>query len=78
MGYRSWANFLSVARGTHVSAGHAWTEQLDHLAKQCTRSVTRGMGPARQSTSLSVEKVHELRCGDLDEDCQWTVAAFTC
>eukprot|EP00971_Amphidinium_carterae_P137168 2718214-Amphidinium_carterae.1 len=68
MGYRSWANYLSAAKGVHVSAGHAWTEQLDRWARQCTRSVTRGLGPARQSTPLSVEKVHALRCQDLDED----------
>ena len=50
-GYRSFPNYLSAAKARHVEGPrHAeWTQLHDHTGKRVTRSVLRGIGPARQS-----------------------------
>jgi hypothetical protein len=47
--YRSFPNYLSVAKTAHIEAGHLWGELLSHTGRWVTRSVLRGIGPARQS-----------------------------
>ena len=68
-GYRSYPNYLSAIRLVHIEAGHPWTEQLDVVSRWTTRSVLRGIGPARQSLeacppriialNLNMEPVHD-------------------
>lgn len=53
-GYRSFANYVSRMKELHVKAGFYWSPLHELEAKQGTRSVTRGQGPARQSAPLSV------------------------
>ena len=50
--YRSFQNYASAAKNAHVEAGHDWTQLLDHTRAWVTRSVSRGIGPARQSCSF--------------------------
>eukprot|EP00971_Amphidinium_carterae_P181235 3595236-Amphidinium_carterae.1 len=59
-GYRAWPNYLSVAKQAHIDAGGSWSESLDQLARACTRSVLRGLGPARQSAPLDLNAVAAL------------------
>ena len=62
--YRSWPNYMSRAKREHILAGFEWTDLLDLVAKSCSRSLARGLGPARQSAEYSVREVWELRLGD--------------
>ena len=59
-GYRSFANYLSAVKGKHIEEGHYWSEQLDQTGRWITRSVLRGIGPARQSRPLCIKKLLEL------------------
>ena len=54
-GYRSFANYLSAVRAVHIEMGFDWTLQLDAVGKWCTRSVLRGIGPARQSCPFRMD-----------------------
>ena len=56
-GYRSFANYLSAAKAMHIEAGYEWTQLLAHTATWVTRSVLRGIGPARQSCSFHFVKL---------------------
>ena len=51
-GYRSFANYLSAAKAMHIEAGYLWCQLLAHTATWVTRSVLRGIGPARQELQL--------------------------
>jgi hypothetical protein len=48
-GYRSFANYATAIKSAHVGAGYEWDQLLSHTMTWCTRSVMRGVGPARQS-----------------------------
>ena len=48
---------LNVA---HIKSGFVWSQLLDVTIKECTRSVTRGTGVARQSGELPLAEVAEL------------------
>ena len=61
-GYRSFANYLSAAKAMHIEAGYEWTQLLAHTATWVTRSVLRGIGPARQSCSFNFVKLCRLTC----------------
>ena len=50
--YRSFPNYASSAKNQHVEARHEWTQLLEHTRCWVTRSVLRGIGPARQSCSF--------------------------
>ena len=63
-GYRSFQNYLSRMKHLHVSRGFAWTQTLDLISKECTRSVARGIGPAKQSAAYPVPQIAAL---NLDE-----------
>ena len=61
--YRSWSNCLCRARREHVALGNVWSAELDMVARQCTRSVNRGIGPARQSAPYDVKAIQSLDTG---------------
>jgi hypothetical protein len=48
-GYRSFANYAAAIKSAHVGEGYEWDQLLAHTMTWCTRSVMRGVGPARQS-----------------------------
>ena len=52
-GYRSFENNWSAAKAMHIEAGYHWSQLLAHTATWVTRSVLRGIGPARQSCSFN-------------------------
>ena len=58
---------MSVAKAEHIAAfdSHqvAWSEELTTSVRGASRSVLRGLGSARQSNPLDIQKVHRL---DLD------------
>ena len=58
--YRSYANYLSDMKGYHLDYGHAWTENLIHVGRWTTRSVLRGIGPARESQPIPLPLVMSL------------------
>jgi hypothetical protein len=63
-GYRAFANYLSALKSAHIEAGFEWDQLLAHTGAWTTRSVLRGIGPARQSCSFwydqlcTVQKQH--------------------
>ena len=58
--YRSYDNYLSDVKGYHLDHGHDWTENLLHVRRWTTRSVLRGIGPARQSQPIPLPLVMAL------------------
>ena len=58
--YRSFGQYASRIKEEHAKEGYDWNINLDITRKQCDRSVTRGIGPARQSAGYSVEDVFNL------------------
>jgi hypothetical protein len=59
-GYRSFANYLSAIRAHHVEYGFLWGQLLVHTGTWCTRSVLRGIGPARQSAPFHLQRLLAL------------------
>ena len=59
-GYRSFANYISAIKAEHIEAGFDCTQLLAHTSGWVTRSVGRGIGPARQSCSFSFGKLCKL------------------
>ena len=59
-GYRSYPSYQSAAKSVHIETGHNWTQLLDHTARWVTRSVLRGIGPARQSCPFRFERLCSL------------------
>ena len=59
-GYRSFSNYASAMRSRHIEAGYSWCQLLSHTANWVTRSVNRGIGPARQSCSFDFAKLCKL------------------
>ena len=51
-GYRSPKNYLQAAKNAHVERGYAWTEALELAGSRFVASVSRGIGPPRQSEPL--------------------------
>ena len=62
-GYRAFPNYASAAKDRHIQLGHVWTQQLDGASRWCTRSVQRGIGPARQSKPLWLSNMLNLIVG---------------
>jgi hypothetical protein len=58
--YRAFTNYASRAKDEHISQGHGWTEGLRLAVARATRSVTRGLGPGRQSEPLDIFKITGL------------------
>ena len=59
-GYRSYPNYVSVLRGLHIDDGHDWGLLLQHTSAWVTRSVMRGIGPARQSCCFDLARLAAL------------------
>lgn len=51
-GYRGFPNYLSAVKALHIEDGFEWGQLLSHTGAWVTRSVLRGIGPARQSCSF--------------------------
>ena len=58
--YRSYANYLASLKSFHLDFEHPWTEHLEHVGRWTTRSVLRGIGPARQSQPIPLPGVMAL------------------
>ena len=56
-GYRSVANYYSRAKEEHIARGHPWSELLQMTVRKATSSITRGIGPACQSSPLDLAAV---------------------
>ena len=56
-GYRSFDNYVSAIKGQHIETGYGWTQLHAHTARWVSRSVTRGIGPARQSCSFDFKRL---------------------
>ena len=64
--YRAVANYFSRAQEEHLDLGFDWSYSLTKGRRLAVRAATRGMGPARQSSPLPLEKIMEylwLRVG---------------
>jgi hypothetical protein len=61
--YRAFPNYASAIKLQHVEAGHLWTQQLDNACRWCSRSVLRGIGPARQSQALWLSNLLTIEVG---------------
>ena len=59
-GYRSYPNYLSAIKSEHIIRGHDWTQILDLMGRWSTRSVLRGIGPARQSQAIDLLRVFAI------------------
>ena len=59
-GYRSYPNYISAMKGRHIEVGFDWDQLLQHTYGWVTRSVLRGIGPARQSCAFHFDKVAKL------------------
>ena len=59
-GYRSYPNYVSAIRGKHIEARYEWDQLLHHTSAWVTRSVLRGIGPARQSCALDFGRLRLL------------------
>ncbi|CAE7405213.1 unnamed protein product, partial [Symbiodinium necroappetens] len=58
-GYRSSAQYVSVAKQKHREAGFTWGPDLDEARAQCLRSVNRGLGPATPKLDLRIENAND-------------------
>ena len=48
--FRSFGNYISVAKKRHIEKGFVWSDALALEHKSATRSVKRGLGPGKQCT----------------------------
>ena len=56
-GHRSPANYFTKAKEEHIKLGFQWSDALQLAVRKATTSVTRGIGPARQSAPRSRDGV---------------------
>ena len=61
--FRSFPNYLTSIKSYHLDEGHSWGEVLAHTTTWVSRSVSRGIGPPRQSAPLPMTKVIALSRG---------------
>ena len=59
-GYRGYPNYLSAVKSLHIDAGFEWDQLLSHTGTWVSRSVLRGIGPARQSCSFQFAELCKL------------------
>ena len=55
--YRSGSNYLGRAKEEHVSRWFLWTDELRLTVRKTTSSITRGIGPSRQSLPQDLSSV---------------------
>ena len=58
--YRSFDNYASRAKRSHIEAWGVWTQDLELEVKDASRSVNRGKGPDRQSAPLQLEHIFDM------------------
>ena len=58
--YRSFSNYAAAIKAHHIQSGYAWTDLLSYTARWARRSVLRGIGPARQSAPLRLDRLMAL------------------
>ena len=62
--YCSFPNYMSIAKAEHIAAFDShlvpWSEELTTSVRGASRSVLRGLGSARQSHPLDIQRVHQL------------------
>jgi hypothetical protein len=58
--YRSFANYLSALKAQHIEHGFVWDQLLEATGRWTTRSVLRGIGPARQSAPFKLHRLLQL------------------
>ena len=63
-GDRSYPTYWSAVKLLHIESGHPWTDLLEVTGRWVTRSVQRGIGPARQSRPLSMAKLLALNSSE--------------
>ena len=73
--YRSVGNYLSVAKATHIKAGHEIGDQLKQEMKYGKRSVLRGIGPSHQCEELPLKGLREA-CSAAGVDLMMKAEAF--
>ena len=56
-GYRGAQKYMSAIKQLRVSQGFAWSDLLELSARRFNMSTSRGIGPARQSEPLPLNKV---------------------
>ena len=59
--YRAPANLFSRAKDEHVEEAYPWSDMLARAVTKSERSITRGIGPARQTEELLLKLVHDLQ-----------------
>ena len=57
--YRRFSNYMDTMVAEH-SANFDWDRSLDLARKQCCRSTTRGIGPARQCHEIPIHVIYAL------------------
>jgi hypothetical protein len=62
--YRSPQVYFDKARDTHIDDGYEWTPGLSRRIRKVIRSVTRGMGPSRQTFDIDLQDVASQRFPD--------------
>lgn len=58
--YKSFTNYLARAKEEHIVGGFEWTQVHDRVAKNCSRSVKRGLSGARRSDALDFDRAMVL------------------
>ena len=75
VGYRSVDGYLAAARKKHVSLGYRVDECFRAWLRDATRSVLRGIGPARQAVVVDVGQLAGVLPGEPAERRGWPVQA---
>ena len=61
-GHRSFDYYISSNEGEHIKAGSGYKQLHAHMARRISCSVSKGVGPARQSYSFSLCKLCKMHC----------------
>ncbi len=59
-GYRSAMSYLYIAKKEHLVAGFTWSEELQVVFKDVSRSLLRGLGAAKQAKTFGLEVLAAL------------------
>lgn len=58
-GYKAGEGYVVEAKLWHVEEGHAWSDLLDRVFKQCKRALARGQGPRKKAAEVPLEARHK-------------------
>ncbi|CAL1125718.1 unnamed protein product [Cladocopium goreaui] len=59
-GYRSFRNYISRIKDSHVMAGFPWTDLLQRNSQKCMRSVLRGLASPTRSEPFDLIAVYKV------------------